>query len=489
LEVERGGIAMMKIVAAIAGLGVVPTLMAQGTAPPDAEQLSATGIVDQLDRAPAAAPPSAGPGGVNPTNAKDRREFEMDTSSGLSFDGDAQQPSLWSVLEPARFTVKHELGNQINEPYDVSNNRTSFRIEYEKHFFEDFYLQFDWKLTAFWGRDHRAQASGKSVFYESTSRDAYFQYSKANTSIKIGRQILIWGESDAGAITDVISPRNLSELFFISLEESRISQFMINVDQFTSVGDWSLFYVPDAQYNEYPEPGTAYYIDAFSGFAQVQGRRDEDLDEYGMRWKKTFGRSDLNLMAARLIDNDFSYRNDGVADDGQLLLTKVRPRFDMVGFTFNYARGDFLYSGEVARKSPRTFNDASFALLEKNVIDTSLRAEYSLGKGGTHSISLEAVNSHIQDWTPDVQGTPRNSNSLVFGWNNTFFNENLTANLLTVYTQPYTSLQHSLFLTYKWNDQLSLNLDAFYLSVDDPKNSLYVYRKENNVVFKVLYQF
>lgn len=436
-----------------------------------------------------AATAGAPPAGVNPANAKDREEFQMDTSNGLAFDGEKSGLSLWSLIEPARFTVKHELGNQINEPYDVSNNRTSFRIEYEKHFLENFYLQFDSKLTAFWGKDHRAEASGDSVFYESTSRDAYVQYSKAHTSIKVGRQILIWGESDAGAITDVISPRNLSELFFISLEESRISQFMINVDQFTSMGDWGFFYVPDAQYNEYPEPGTAYYIDAFGGFAQTQGKRDEDLDEYGVRWKKTFGRSDVSVMAARLIDNDFSYRNDGVTDDGRLLLTKVRPRFDMVGFTFNYATGDFLYSGEMARKSPRQFNDASFGLLEKNVIDTSLRVEYSLGKGGTHSISLEAVNSHIQGWSEDVQGTPRNTNSLVLGWNNTFFNENLTANLLSVYTQPYTSLQHSLFLTYKWNDRISVNLDAFYLSVDNPKNSLYPYRKENNVVFKVLYQF
>jgi hypothetical protein len=94
-------------------------------------------------------------------------------------------------------------------------------------------------------------------------------------------------------------------------------------------------------------------------------------------------------------------------------LTKIRPRVDMLGFTFNYSRGDFLYSGEVARKSPRQFNDASFGLLEKTVIDTSLRVEYSLGKGGAHSVSLEAVNSHVQGWTPEVQGTPRNTNSLV----------------------------------------------------------------------------
>lgn len=409
-------------------------------------------------------------------------------SGGLIFDGPSDDSPLWSALAPARFTLKHELANQISEPYGVANNRTSFRVEYEKHFLEDFYLQFDSKITAFWGEDHRAQASADDVFFESSSRDAYLQFSKANTSVKLGRQILIWGESDAGAVTDVISPRNFSELFFISLEESRISQFMLNVDQFSSSGDWSVFYVPDAQFNEYPEPGTAYFIDPFAGVAEVRGR-DEDLPEYGLRWKKTFGRSDLSLMAARLIDNDIALRQDGFTEDGRLLLRKVRQRFDMIGATLNYATGDFLYSVEIANKSPKAFNNAALEVVEKDVIDASVRVECSIGKGGGHSISLEAVNKHVRDWSESIERTPRNTNSLVLGWNNTFFNENLTVNLLSVYTEPYESLQHSLFLTYKWSDRISVNLDVFYATVDDRRSDLYPYRKQNNAVFKFLYQF
>lgn len=415
-------------------------------------------------------------------------EFEMDSSEDTSSDESSRFSSL--VLQPARFTLKHELSNQITNPYDFTSNRSSFRIEYEKYFLSNFYIQFDSKLTAFWNTDHRAQAENENVHFETTSRDAYIQFSKGETSIKVGTQILIWGESDGGAITDVISPRNLSELFFISIEESRIGQPMINIDQFSALGRWSLFYIPDPEFNEYPEEGTAYYVDPFNGLAEYKNEdSDKDLSEYGFSWKKTFGRSDIGLMAASLIDNDFSYRQSGITTDGKIMLERIKPRFSMAGITFNYAQGNYLFSGEIARKYPKVFNDAELQPLERDVVDAALRTEYSLGKGGGHSVSLEVVSNHVEDWSEDIVTTPEDRNSLIFGWNNHFFNEDLTINLISIYNKPYTSSQHSLFMTYKWNNHITLNLDTFYLSVKDERSELYTYRDESNIIFKILYQF
>lgn len=417
-------------------------------------------------------------------------EPQMNVSEGQTDTPEAKNDASSSstLLPGVRFTLKQEVASPMNK-FDLTNNRTSFRVEYEKYFLENFYVHLDAIKTVFWDRDHRSKGRGVNHFDESTIREAYLQFSKGNTSVKLGNQIMIWGESDAGAITDVIAPRNLSELFFISLEESRISQFMLTVDQFTRVGDWSFFYVPDSQYNEYPEPGTAYYIDPFEGFAVTRGI-DTKKSEYGLRWKKTFGNSDIGVMAARLIDNDYALRQYGIDSDGRLLLTREAQRFDMVGFTFNYVTGALLFSGEVAKKSPRAFIDPStLQIVNKNAVDTSFRMEYSLGNSGTHSVSLEAVNKHIQDWDARISPTPRDTNSLVFGWTNSFFNENLTANLLSVYNDTYTSLQHSLFLTYKVNGRVSLSLDAFHLSVKDLRNELFRFRNGNNAIFRVLYQF
>lgn len=445
--------------------------------------VSALAIGAALCQLPAAAQEQASPGA---DEVLDMEAVPAAAASHVS-SGAKPAPTASSALVPgARFTLKHELAARVHDPVALTNNRSAFRVEYEKHFLDNFYLHADVIGTSFWKRDHRARARD-GVFTESTVRDAYVQFSKANTSIKVGRQMLIWGESDAGAITDVISPRNFTELFFISLEESRISQFMVTLDQYTPVGDWSLFYTPSARFNRYPEAGTAYYLDPFEGRAQRRTAQRK-MREYGVRWKKTFGNSDVGLMAARLVDNDYAMRAEGVAINGNLLIVNEPQRFNMLGMTANHTIEGFLFSAEVAKKSPRAFLDPmTLQVVPKDGFDTSLKVEYSLG--GNHSVSLEAVNRHVRGWRQELAPTPRNANSLVLGWSNTFLNDNLTANWLTVYNQTHTGYQHSLFMAYKWNARVSLNFDAFYLKVKDRDNELYPYRGQNSAVFRVMYQF
>ncbi len=393
-----------------------------------------------------------------------------------------------NFLRGARFTLRHELAASMKSPYSVSNNRTAFRMEYEKHFLDTYFLHFDVTETAYWDIDHRAKARN-AAFTDSSIRDAYLQFSKGQTSVKLGRQILIWGESDAGAITDVISPRNISELFFVSLEASRISQFMLTVDQFSPIGDWNLFYVPKARFNEYAKPGTAYYIDAFNGAAETQ-TVEKGGHEFGLRWKKTFGNTDIGLMAARLIDNDYASYQAGSTAAGKLLIKNDQLRFNMIGATFTHSTNGFLISGEMARKSPRAFtNAANLQVVNKDAIDTSLKVEHTLGNAGNHAVSVELVNKHIVDWRSEILPTPRNTNSIVLAWRNSFFNENLSANFLSVYNQTYPSFAHSLYLNYKLNSSVNLSLDAFYLSVKNSNNELYAYRGLSKAVFRVSYQF
>jgi hypothetical protein len=422
--------------------------------------------------------------------AQDPPELELEPSPQLQPDKASASGAGSALVPGARFSLTHELAARIKGSHDVTNNRTPFRVEYEKHFLDNFYLHFDVIETVFWSNDHRAKALGAGKTAESTVRDAFVQFSKANTSIKVGRQILIWGESDAGAITDVISPRDLSELYFISLEKSRISQAMVTVDQFSQWGDWGFFYIPEAKFNRLPQDGDIYSFDPFNGGAEMRTVDPRHLREYGLRWKKTFGRSDFSVMAARLFDNDRALHQDGFTSDGRLLIKKEPQRFDMVGTTFNLAGEGFLISGEIAKKSPRAFlNPDSLQVVRKDTVDTSLRAEYSLGNGGNHAASLEAVNNHVLDWSRDILPVTRNTNSLVLGWRNSFLNDTLSALWLTVYNVTYTSFTHSLFLKYRLNDHVTLGLDAFYLNVRDSNNALYPFRGQNNAVFRITYQF
>jgi hypothetical protein len=372
----------------------------------------------------------------------------------------------------------------------IVNSRGWFRLEYSKFFLESFYVRLDSKLNAFIGEDHRAEAEDRRVAFESITPEAFVQYSRpgANTAFRAGVQKLIWGESEGGAITDEVTPRNLSELFFIPLEESRIGQPMLNVDTFVSSGEWSAFYVPDAKFNKYPKRGTAYYVDAFGDAVDLRDATGEgNTHEFGGRWKKTVGRSDVSFMAASLVDNDYAYRADGLSASGRPQVARFGQRFRMVGAAFNYVSGDYQFKGEVGYKSPRAFNDAGLRVIEKNVVDSAFGVTYSLGQSNT--IGVELVNSHVVDWDRRIVGVPRNNASLVINANLFFWNETLSMNWLTIYSRPYTSLTSSLRTSYKWDDATTVSVDLHAIDVPDTDSGLFRFRDRDQIFFRIQRQF
>lgn len=412
----------------------------------------------------------------------EEEEFEEETK----IDEDA--PSLFEqMLVPARFTIMHGLSYKTEAPQKTINNRSSLRLEYAKLFSNTFFVQLDTKVNAYWGNDHRSK--DEDLRLEPNTREAFLQMSFGRTSLKLGRQIMIWGESDGGAITDVISPRDYSELFFIPLEESRIGQSMLVIDQFTDNGEWSLFYIPDPEFSQYPEEGTGYYYDPFGDQAEFLSQSSSQSEaEYGLRWKKTFGKSDVALMTASLLENDEAYRLDGFSPtSGKMLFTRTRQRFSMVGLAFNYVSGNFLYKGEIARKTPRSFNDDTFQIIEKEVRDSAIGLEYA--PGSTYTLSLEMVNSHVVDWEDEIQNRPEDTNSMVVVLSRNFLNEDLTVNWMSSYSAPHETVFHSLRTSFTLNDNISIEFDGFYPDIRSENSESWIYRDQKQIAFRALVQF
>lgn len=407
--------------------------------------------------------------------------------------GDVSDPFGDTGSDPgqksSRVTLIHE--NSLSTTgAGIVNNRSSVRLEYAKYFLGDFFLQFDSKLTAFWSNDHRAKAQGASVVLESITPEAYLQYSQpdSNNSYKLGVQKMIWGESEGGAITDVVSPRNASELFLIPLEESRLGQFMVAADRFTEHGHWSAFFVPSPRFNRYPKKGTAYYRPFFPDDSVVRSDPDlRDRHEYGVRWKKVHDRSDFSLMAASLIENDYAYDVVGVDGGGRLLVDRFARRFGMVGATFNHVRGNFQFKGEIAYKSDKSFLDEALRSRSKAVVDSAFGVTYSLG--GSRSLGMEWVNSHVVGWSDALAATPRNQGSLILNANFTFLSDLLTVNWLTIATRPNASLQSSVRASYQWRESTAFQLDLHVVGDTDRDAALRTYRDTDQVALRVKYQF
>ncbi|RSZ60409.1 hypothetical protein HF313_20045 [Massilia atriviolacea] len=412
---------------------------------------------------------------------------QLAPSENIDLSGDDKVNPVTRAL---RTTLGHQGAYLVRGDKGVVNQRSWLRLEYAKFFLDSFYVQLDSKLNGFWKKDHRARAENRSTLFDTMTPEAFLQYSAAGgqTSVKVGIQKIIWGESEAGAITDEVSPRNYSELFLVPLEESRLGQMMVSVDHFTSYGDLSLFYVPKPKFNRYAAPRSAYDTYPFNGTVSITEEESGANDhEFGMRWKKTFGKSDISFMAASLIDNNYGVRVSGVNAAGEMELLRSRQRTRLAGVTFNYTRGHFLVKGESAYKTPKDFAELGGGLTDRDVVDSSLGVTYALGQSNT--IGLEAVNSHVRDWSESIMGIPKNANSLVLNANFLFMNDNLSVNWLTIRSRPYSSIQSSLRTSYKWNDNTTFSIDAHLIDAQHPKSQLVTFRQRDQIVFRVQYQF
>lgn len=400
---------------------------------------------------------------------------DMDPTAAATEEGGA----LARWLESLRVSLKHEVSYKFASPKRVVNNRSSVRVEYSRALTSNLYLRLDSKLNLHWSNDHRARAKDEDPFRELVTREAYLQSSFGNTSFRLGYQILPWGVSEGGAITDEVSPRNSAEFFFVSLEESRVGQPMLTMDRFGDSGQWTAFFVPRPGYNKYPDRDSEYDIPgAFDRNAPNDDWGNAGTWEFGARWKRTFGKSDISLMAARLIDNDYLVRQQ---------------RFRMYGLTANIAVDNLLLRAEVALKQPRAFfarsaDSSDLRVVESDQFDSSFGFDYSPG-GRQLSYSAEVIWSRLLDWKQGIVGRERNEYSLVGSVSNRFFNDELTLSWLTIYTRPYTSFQHKFLSSYLIDDNSTVYFELFYPDERDERSGTWPYRDQKQFVIRYQYQF
>lgn len=376
---------------------------------------------------------------------------------------------------PLRLTLAHEATWKAGAPRQVLKNRSSLQVEYGEHLLENFFVQFKGKATAFFKKDHRRPVERT----DAQVSQAYVQSSHGGTSVKAGIQTLPWGESMLSAVTDEVSPRDNRELFNFNLEELRLGQPMVVVDQYAQSGRWSAFWVPNPSFNKNPEPGSAYYFDPFPYRAEIEG---DDGAEYGASWRRNFDSADITFMAASLLDNDYALRMGG---DGAV--TRSAQRFSMAGVALTYAFRNFVIRAEAAAKHGRAYNDAALQIVRRNAVDTYVGVDYRYSSSLTFGV--EAMNQRIAHWNEVPGALPRSRQSVLFSLTKTFMHDDLSVNVLHFRNLPYRGNLTLVMNTLKWNDHLTLGLNLIYPDVGEPRSALWRVRDQKQIAFKAQYQF
>jgi hypothetical protein len=98
--------------------------------------------------------------------------------------------------------------------------------------------------------------------YNSMFREGWTLYQNPNWQIKVGKQIVTWGETDGLKLLDFINATDYSHFIIDSMEDSKIPQFMTNITYyFTKDYNLQFIWIPFYTQNFQAPAGSAWALD------------------------------------------------------------------------------------------------------------------------------------------------------------------------------------------------------------------------------------
>ncbi len=398
---------------------------------------------------------------------------------------EARSGWLTAYFRNTRLSLQHELAYRTVSPGKPVTNRASARVEDGRLFGGHYFLKFDgsFNYNVVYEDEDYPRAIRNEYRIQRRWREGFLQASFGPVSITLGKQVIVWGKADGAVVTDVISPRDRTELIYTSLEDSRIGQRMLAVDFYPANNQrLSIVLNPDPRVNLAAPPGHAYVpASAFDELAvQLQSAQHPQMGieylESGIRWSGTSGKNDYALMLADVLDNEPVYQAEGYTAElyPRLKLQPQYRRYRMLGGGFNSGSGNIVWKAEAAAFHDKSHSTTDYAInggiVRKDMIAGAAGFDYN--SPGHYQLTLEASNMNIRDWQNSILAE-RENESLIYGsWAKSFMHETLATEFVMVY-QPQDG--ESLLLpraTYEFNDRWTLRLET----------ALFNTRKENTLL-------
>ena len=350
-----------------------------------------------------------------------------------------QKPSIYSLDGYIKLGASYNIAHDAPEP-GKTDWRGLSRLRPE--------MQLD--LSARFSKSWQAFVSGKGSYdfaYEIRGRDEFTEpvldnYEKElelreayvlgslsdNLDIKAGRQIVVWGKSDNIRVTDVLNPLDMREPGLTDIEDLRLPVTMTRLDYY--IGKLSLTGIAlhEIRFNKNPEYGSDFYPAATPLPLEDKPGSWGSNTEFAIAVSGVFSGWDIAFYWADIY-NDLPH-TELVSNGPPPQIEMKHARLKMYGSAFNIAMGNWLLKAEAAYfDGMKFFNEPGKTYSRTDVL---AGIEYSGFKDTT--ISLEAVNRHINSFNDRLERPPDKANEDEFQSalriEKDFLNDTLTFTLL-----------------------------------------------------------
>ena len=245
---------------------------------------------------------------------------------------------------------------------------------------------------------------------------------------KIGRQVVVWGTLDNLRVNDVLNPLDLRLPGLTDIDDLRLPVTMVKFDYY--LGSWALgaMAIPEVRYSKLPVFGSDFYT--FPQPRPPEQDPDEGFDhmQYAASLIGVFSGWDIGFYWANIYDDQPTAELVTPGPPPQFI--RKHARINMLGTAANLARGNWLLKGEAAWFSGLQYTNTPG--VEYNRIDLAGGVEYTGFSEAT--VSLEAVNRHIFDYSDQLEQPPDEKSENEFQWAlriaKDFINDTLTLSLL-----------------------------------------------------------
>lgn len=301
---------------------------------------------------------------------------------------------------------------------------------------------FDWKLD--FGKGDVALYVNPVFNYDAlndnldiTLRQAYMDIYFDNFDLRIGKQQIIWGKADGVFITDIISPRDLSEFILPDFDEIRLGIDAIKFDYYLGNSTFETVWIPTFQSTIIPDKNSIW-APAMPDFpmsvnydysnADVENKLSES--EIALKYSYLGSAIDFELMAAYMWDDNPAMHIYPQSDT--LIIKPEYHRLPLVGTSFSKAVGGAVVRGETAYYFDKRFSAEDFSV---NGIKEKDYLHYLVGYDHNWfgvNVSFQFIQEYIMDYEEDMRNDEF-SNTMTFLASKTFINETLELSLFSYY--------------------------------------------------------
>jgi hypothetical protein len=329
---------------------------------------------------------------------------------------------------------------------------------------------FDWKLDYGKGDvalfvnpvfDYNALNNNLDISLRQAYMDIYFD----NFDLRIGKQQIIWGKADGVFITDIISPRDLSEFILPDFEEIRIGINAVKFDYYLGNSTFEAVWIPTFQPAVAPRKGSIWYINMLDFMMPiVYDYHNYDVgnklseSEIALKYSYLGSAIDFELMAAYMWDDNPAMHIFPQPDTTLLIKTEYH-RLPLAGASFSKAVEGAIVRGEGAYYFEKRFAADDFTV---NGIREKDYVHYLIGYDHNWfgvNVSFQFIQEYILDYENDIRNDEF-SNTMTFLVMEDFLRETLRLEFFTYYGINNKDALLRPKITYDFTDGFEVQLGA-----------------------------